>query len=362
MPGGGIGIFVKTLAESLAKKGVDVYVLGFGRKQERPEVINEVKVHWISLPNPLYKNIKIGGYPYSLAAIIKRHFLSNALKRLITSENIDLVESYDFSGPLAYQPPCPTIVRLHGSVFVYRHGEGRPTHISPLDRYFEIKNVNFSEHTVAVSQHIGKVTNQIMGLNKSYRVIYNGVDTNLFSPQQGPKDINSILFVGNLMWRKGVFDLIRAMPIVLKQYPNAQLKIAGGAAGVHHEQLEQTLQEIGQIARKQIQFLGKVPHADLPKIINQASVFAFPSRVEAFGLTCTEAMASGTELVEDGRSGLLADPAKPEDFAQKICAILADPALGQRLGQAARERAVDRFNLEKNLDQNYEFYHKVLNS
>jgi glycosyltransferase involved in cell wall biosynthesis len=371
MPCGGIGVFVKTLAEALAQEGVDVHVLGYGRKQAEPTVINGVKVHWIWLPNPLYKKITLGGYPYSIAAMIKRHYLSLMLKRLARQEKIDLVESYDFSGPLAFKPPCPLVMRLHGSVLVCRHGEGRPTQIAPLDKHFEIKNVRMADHIVAVSRHIGEATNQVMHLNKEFQVIYNGVDVQKFLPQPIQSDAKTILFIGNLMWRKGVFDLIKAMPKVLRSHPDAVLKIVGGSSGGHQAQLEKALLEVGETTRSQIELVGKVPHVQLPGVINEASVFVFPSRVEAFGLTCAEAMAcgrpivatnlaSGPELIEDGISGLLADPSNPDDLAEKICKLLDDPILAANLGVAARERAVQEFNLHTNLNLNLEYYKSLL--
>jgi len=117
--------------------------------------------------------------------------------------------------------------------------------------------------------------------------------------------------------------------------------------------------------------VGKVPHVQLPGVINEASVFVFPSRVEAFGLTCAEAMAcgrpivatnlaSGPELIEDGISGLLADPSNPDDLAEKICKLLDDPILAANLGVAARERAVQEFNLHTNLNLNLEYYKSLL--
>jgi len=54
---------------------VDVHVLGYGRKQAEPTVINGVKVHWIWLPNPLYKKITLGGYPYSFLQLSKATIL-----------------------------------------------------------------------------------------------------------------------------------------------------------------------------------------------------------------------------------------------------------------------------------------------
>lgn len=371
VPSGGIGVFVKTLAEALANAGVKVFVIGFGRKENRPVTLNGVEVHWLWLPNLLYRKINIGGYPYSLAYMIKRHYLSFRLNRLVRKEKIDLVEGYDFSGPLACKPPAPFVVRLHGSVTVLRNGEGQPLNIAPLDKYFEKKQVNMADKVAAVSNFVGEATNQVMRLDRPYTVIYNCVDTSKFHPQNVPPAPKNILFVGNMMWRKGVFDLINAMPFIINKHPDARLRIVGGASGAHQEQLDHALHAVGEDVKNQIDILGKIPHDELPAMINQASVFVFPSRVEAFGLTCAEAMAcgrpvvatslaSGPELVEDGVSGLLADPRDPEDLAAKICTVLDNPKYGEQLGIAARQRALDRFDLKDLGQKNLEFYLSIL--
>jgi len=367
LAGGGIGVFVRTMAEALVKLGVEVWVIGYGKKVPQPLIQNGVKVCWLYLPHILSKSILIQGYPYSISSLIRRHVLSMRLDQLVRSQKIDVVESYDFNGPLAYHPPCKLVVRLHGSVLVYRHGEGRPKQISPLDRYFEIKQVRLADYLIAVSQHVGETTNQVMQLKKTYDVIYNGVDTELFSPKVGASETKRILFVGNIMWRKGVFDLIRAMPLILKQFPDATLSIAGGVGGEHRERLNMELNKLEPKVLESIQLLGKVSHDDLPDLYNRASVFVFPSRVEAFGLTCAEAMAcgrpvvatrlaSGPELVEDGVSGLLADPTNPADLAEKINFLLDDPAMAQQLGKNARQRVLDKFDLHDLGQRNLDFY------
>lgn len=371
MPGGGIGVFISTMAESLAAIGVEVWVIGYGQKRKEPFVKNNVRVKWVYLPYPLYKKIMIGGYPYSIASLIKRHFLSLETNRLVRNNKIDIVESYDFSGPLAIKPLCKFVVRLHGSVCAYRYGEGRPNQISPVDKHFEKKQVRMADHVIAVSNHIGNLTNQAMHQNHPFEVIYNGVDTGFFLPNAAKTKDKSILFIGNLMQRKGVIDLINAMPLIHKQCPESTLLVAGGSSGEHETLLRMTLDSLDPEVRGKILLLGKIPHEQLPALYNQAGVVVFPSREEAFGLTCAEAMscgrpivatnlASGPELVEDGISGLLADPRDPTDLASKICTILDDSSLAANLSAEARKRALEHFDLIKLAQINLAFYHSIL--
>ena len=68
----------------------------------------------------------------------------------------------------------------------------------------------------------------------------------------------------------------------------------------------------------------------------------------------------GPEMIENGVSGLLADPASPRDFAEKASAILDNPALAARLATQARKRVAERFSLEQCLQATEHFYEECL--
>lgn len=370
LPHGGIGIFVQTLAETLVKLGVEVWVMGFGRKRPAPFKQNGVWVQWLTLPHPLYRSIKLGRYPHSIAGLIKRHFLTLHLNRLVRQQQISIIESPDFGGSLAYKPLSKLIVRLHNSVVVMRKYEGRPDDINPIDRYFERKQVAFADHIVAVSEHIAGATREVMGLEFDYQVIYNGVDTDFFHPQSDKIDPNRVLFVGNIMWRKGIFDLLRAAPYLVEHCPEVKITIAGGAGGAHQQQLDAELASLPLTIQACFEFVGRLEHSQLNDLYNRAAVFVFPSRVEAFGLTCAEAMAcgrpvvvtslaSGPELIDDGVSGLLADPRNPAELGEKIVTLLKDPQRAQQYGEKARQRVLERFSLQDLGTRNLAYYHSL---
>jgi glycosyltransferase involved in cell wall biosynthesis len=98
----------------------------------------------------------------------------------------------------------------------------------------------------------------------------------------------------------------------------------------------------------------------LPALYQQADVFVLPTRAECFGLVLTEAMAAGLpcvtcavggldEVVEDGVTGLLTQPADVTSFRQAMDLLTNDAALRERMARAARERAAERFDAKKNV-------------
>jgi len=106
-----------------------------------------------------------------------------------------------------------------------------------------------------------------------------------------------------------------------------------------------------------LHFLGPVAHADLAAHFAAADVVAVPSRTETFGLTALEALATGTpvvataagglsELIDHGVDGLLVAERDPAVFAANLAAVLDDPRLARRLGDAGRMRA-ERYSWER---------------
>ena len=153
-----------------------------------------------------------------------------------------------------------------------------------------------------------------------------------------------VLSVGRLYPRKGLGHLLRAMPAVLARVPEARLLLAG--RGESEAELRALAKELG--LGDAVEFLGHVPDDALPALYSRAAVFAMPSVYEGYGLVMLEAMASGLpvvafrtggapELVRDGETGFLADPATLGD---RLARVLEDAAKARAMGRRAREEAL----------------------
>lgn len=363
---GGIGTFVQTLAREIVLRGHEVFVIGYEKhvKHEVHEQDHGVSVTRIPLKIGPY--LRLGRYSLSPDMLMLRFVLSKRVNQLVKQKQIDIVESYDWSGPLWFAPTCPLIVRLHGANTAHSYFEGKSP--NRFLRYVEARNIRIADHLVAVSSHIRDVTLKALHMEeRNCEVIYNGIDTGIFALRpSGESNDPVVLFVGKAHLRKGIKELLEAWSIVNRIYPSAVLHIVGSKPS------DLTgLFEGRDFDRESVQFSGFVPHAQLPEIYASCTVAVFPSRAEAFGLTCAEAMscgcavvmtsiASGPELVEHEVSGLLADPRLPREFAQAILRLLDDPDLRQRLRGAARRRVLDHFDKDQVVDQNIEMYSRVI--
>lgn len=167
-----------------------------------------------------------------------------------------------------------------------------------------------------------------------------------------------ILSIGRLVERKGFDTVIRALPQVLKTVPNACYVMAGG--GEYSSELKKLRDQLG--LQDHVVFAGSPDREAIPAYYRLCDVFVMPSRTlsgsqcEGFGIVFLEAAASGRpaigglsggipDAIVDGVTGHLVDPTDVGALAERIISLLTDPELAKSMGQAARQRAVEEFQV-----------------
>lgn len=211
-------------------------------------------------------------------------------------------------------------------------------------------------------------------------VIPNGVDTEKFAPFTNEKrrsvrqmlfpdaNDNELLIVGaagNLRLVKGYDLLVNAAIRVKEQFPNVRFCLWGdgaemGRLGVLISSLR--LSDIFRILPRQTAMQELFPTCD---------VFVQPSREEAFGLAAAEAMSCGVpvvatpagglpELIEDGKTGMIAAGINADHISQAIIALLSDGERRRQVGNDARRRITGKFSLKRMTDAHLKLYDQVL--
>jgi glycosyltransferase involved in cell wall biosynthesis len=187
------------------------------------------------------------------------------------------------------------------------------------------------------------------------RVVFNGVDPQVFYPREEMRENNTIFFVGRFDREKGVLELVRAFARVLKDCPDAKLVIGGTTGfGTHEEtpyvrEVRSDVLRLGRLHPGCVQFPGYIHHdKELPGYFQRATIFTSPSLFqEPFGLVNAEAMACGTAVVGSNRGGIpevlgdagvLIDPENLDEYARALCEMLRNPARRSQLGRASVER------------------------
>ena len=173
-------------------------------------------------------------------------------------------------------------------------------------------------------------------------------------PQVGAKP-NLVLFLGRLVAEKGIYDLLQAIALVRASVPDVRLVCAGEGDRIGVARYAERL----GIADA-VKFTGWVGPSGKRALLEHAAVFALPSYDEGLPVSLVEAMGAGIpviaspvggipEVVVDGSSGYLVGAGDARSLHRAIARILADRSLARRLGDAARQTALARFDADKAL-------------
>jgi colanic acid/amylovoran biosynthesis glycosyltransferase len=171
-----------------------------------------------------------------------------------------------------------------------------------------------------------------------------------------------IFSCGRLNPGKGHLDLIRAVDILRGRGIDARLTIAGEdeAGGTTYRRVLAARIAAMDLAGSVV-LLGAVSGPRIRAELERAHVFALASLNEAIGVATMEAMAMETpvvvtgvggvpELVDDGVNGLLVQPERPTELADKIEVLARDPALAHRLGDAGRRKVASEFSSSRSAE------------
>ena len=355
------------LSRVQAMNGHEVHVIARRRSNEpKTEVYEGVRVHRVSSP-------------FTLNALTK-------LRELTSNDGIpSVVHTHSTSGVFLAAMKrginAPIVSHIHGTTY---------SAATPITLSFGDIKAGYSRWKVTTSfmreKALWSTADRLAAVSTSVksdligrygmkeekiRLVYNGVDAELFKPIAEPdfpekamvEGKKVVLYVGHFGLRKGVPFLIRAMKLVNQEVPDSMLVCVGGVPGWlpkgdYWSYLNGLVEQNG--LKGKVILLDRVPNEKLPQYYSMSSVFVLPSYYEAFPKVLIEAMAcekpaissrmGGTQdSIQDGVNGFLVNYADPADIAR---AIVADPTFllcDEPTGDLDRKSADDVMELIKRL-------------
>jgi glycosyltransferase involved in cell wall biosynthesis len=297
---------------------------------------------------------------------IVRAQVASELRREAEEFGADLVHVHCVipTGALTCGTSVPTVLTAHGSD-TYRE----PWRRSDLQAHARAAVAS----ATAVTAVSGFVKEAVAALGRpDADVIYNGADERFFEPMnraaaRASLGINNgrpvVVYAGNLIAAKGLYDLIDALAALDEPRPLALLAGDGPEA--------RGLRARFDSLHLENRLLGRLSQPEIATALGAADVFVFPSHAEGLPGAICEAMLAGRavvasrvggipEIIEDGENGLLVPHANPPALSRALQRLLGDSTMRVRFEQNAREFALRRLTWRTNAIAYEALYRRVL--
>ena len=389
-PQGGTGTYVRNISMIMAARGHKVHVIT-RRRDDAPylEIVEGVRVHRVDAPGPpvLYSPLFFKQSQRKFAE------LNAQVGFDVAQGNMPMMSSWGLGGeglpPVVETVHCTVREELKAISHTSRIAGGRLNVNEVLARalakvwlHREARLLKRASHIISVSKGLKRELIDQYGYSPDrVEVIPNGVDYNRFSRDNS---INTaelrrtlgiepnervILYLGRLMERKRVVDLVQALPQVLRTIPNARLVVVG-KRNANAERIEQAARE-HWVAEK-VTMVDHVPYAQVPAYYAMADVYALPSSYEGFPFTVLEAMAAGTPVVASNipgideqivpfHTGLLHPVGDIDMIASHIVQVLEGPSLAIRLSMAGKRLVEQKYDWDIIGEQTEDTLKRVVN-
>ncbi len=317
----------------------------------------------VPAPSPFaaaLRNSSVDIEPFEFIARGKRKpldILRRDLSNLLGARQPDLVHCNSLSagricGPVCQQLQLPSLGYLRDIIKLNRTVMG---------------DLNCLDQLVAVSRATADF-HQAQGLEDAkITTIYNGVDSEVFSPTESASDIRCelgispqsplVLFVGQIGLRKGLDTWLAAATTIIETIPTAHFLLVGSRHSQKQESVdyEQALvrESNNNTLQGHVHWLGI--RTDIPDLMKQADVLLHCARQEPLGRVLLEALASGLPIVATRVGGtveILCDPIlsscliekdHPEQAAEAVLRILLDNELQAQIKRTERRVALEKF-------------------
>jgi glycosyltransferase involved in cell wall biosynthesis len=378
---GGIATYVYQAARMLRARGHHVEVFTSSPQRDGSEIEDDILVHRIRETRQENFALPVGGLFAKRHATLRFDVLEGPEFLADAREAVKLVPDI----PLVVKLHTPSIMLLElnyletSTIKKVRHyingmlrgvkpAWGYPAHV--LGYRSQVLKADVIERThafdadeiVTPSKGLGKVLIEKWGLRSDVVACV----PYPYTPGRNLLDIptetytNTITFIGRLEMRKGVLELARAIPLVLKQYPSARFRFVGSSedSPVAHLAMQPYLERRLQDHKKSVEFTGAVAPDKIPEILAGTDICVFPSRWENFPCVCLETMAAArgivgssaggmVEMLNHGQCGAVIPPGDAQSIAQALLAFLREPNRRVKLGQAARERLLVEYSVDR---------------
>ncbi len=372
---GGIARVVHDLSKRLIKDGHEVHVVTY-REGNLPEFENDkgVKVHRVD-------NYMINPNNF-IDWIMQMNFnlIAKANELIAKEGNFDVIHAHDWlvtyaAKTLKNSYNIPLVATIHAT----EAGRNSGIH-DEVQRYINDTEwlLTYEASEVLVnSNYMKNELQRLFGLPyEKINVVPNGVNLTTFNNVERDYDFRRkyaldnekiILFMGRLVYEKGIQHLIAAMPKILSRYHDSKLIIAG--KGGMLDELKAQVRNLN--IENKVYFTGYLDSKQVCKMYKAADISVFPSTYEPFGIVALEAMLAGVptvvsdvgglnEIVEHRVNGMKSYAGNPNSIADSILELLFNPQLCNNVVKQAKLKVKNEYNWTKIAQDTHFVYQKAI--
>lgn len=372
---GGIARVVHDLSKRLIKDGHDVYVITY-KEGNVPYYENDKGVHVYRVDNYMINPNNFIDWVMQL----NFNMIAKVNELIANGEKFDVIHAHDWlvaysAKTLKNSYNLPLVSTIHAT----ESGRNGGIH-DEIQRYIndtEWMLTYESSEVVVNSKFMKNELQRLFGLPyEKINVVANGINSTAYSGVEKDYDFRRqyaadnekiILFMGRLVYEKGIQHLISAMPKILEHYHDAKLVI-GGKGGMLDE-LKAQVEAMG--LGQKVYFTGYLNSKQVSKMYRCADVSVFPSTYEPFGIVALEAMLAGVptvvsdvgglnEIVEHGVDGMKSYAGNPNSLADSILALLYNPQLCDSIVKKARIKVKNEYTWTKIAQDTHFVYQKAI--
>lgn len=352
---GGVQAATRYLAEALVELDrIELHVISFRAHSSSPGQTSANGLHRHLLPRQ------------RLGAVTRWHRDFAALERCLAAIRPDVVhgQGAGVEGYLAVRSGYPSVVTFHGMIGIDARFKSTPAarfkarlHSRITERYCALN----ADHVILINPYVETVFGELLRGRRHH--IPNPTNERYFVMNRA-EQAGRILFAGRITPLKGVAHLIRALPRVLESV-DADLVLAGAPTDREYFQsVKRLVEELGLTDR--VHFHGLLGEDALLDEFSRASVLVLPSLQENSPMVIQQAMAGGIPVVasrvggvahvlEDGKTGWLVEPEKPDELAGALVRVLGDPSFRHAAASRSRQLA-ERFRAGNVAEQTLAVY------
>lgn len=378
----GSPFYTSSLARSLTALGHDVVVatLDWGPEyapaRDLPFPVYRLPV--MKIPKlPMFYNLKLMGFAFTpsnrrrLKELIGRHQIEifHHVNHIFDTTFLTISAARACKIPIVGSITTPVLHENAAKQWVMSLGDRATIGLFGVRRWDGIVSLDWGVH-----HYVGKLYGK--RTQRKSVVIPFGVRLESMPLYEEPLPSRSpqpqILMVGHIHPFRNPIQLVRAMPLVLKVFPEARLLLAGR---VDLKEPANAADELG-LAGSHVRFLGPTPHEETVRLMKESHVFASWSsaRYKGLGTAPMEAMLCQTPVINDfpenlfgegklknGENIVMVDSSDPRSIADAIIRLLGDNELRERIGAAGRRFVLENLGWDAIARQMEQFYEQVLN-